>query len=155
MRVWKGPQWGKGGPPECLAAVSKGVPAQADIYHVRTTSRGCLAPRASSSQEGQRCKRKVRGTWRCLLAPSWSQLPWVGPPSTKEARPQILKRLDSTEMGRAPKTRWKPGYTGSRHRDELGQVFHTDCPWPWFSFFWFFSQGETTQLICQLLFHST
>lgn len=100
MRVWKGLQWGGGGPPECLAA-ERGLPAQADTPCEDQQRVPC--PHSCISPWGMGYKRKARGTGRHLLAASWHQLLWVGLPRTKEARLQILKRLDSTKMRRAPK----------------------------------------------------
>lgn len=44
----------------------------------------------------------------------------------KAGRPANSKGVVSTEMGKAPKTRKKPGYTRSRQREEAAQVSLTD-----------------------------
>ena len=126
--------------------------SNAGLQHCRQTLKPLShQEEPAKASQGILNKRKVRATRRCLLALSWSQLPWVGPPSTEAARSQILKRLDSTRWAEHLKRGGGQATLDPNNKRSQAKSSSPTVPDPGLLSSRAFSHSETTQMTCQLV----
>lgn len=142
---WQGRQWGRPGQDHQIVSLCQqgdGCQVQADTpcegHQQRAPHpRGFISPHQVEMPQKGQSVRKATGS------AALGRLP-----THKAGKTENSEGALSTQMGRAPETRRKPGNSGARHREEPGPVSLTHCPGPRLSFFWLLSPltGHSTDL---------